>query len=190
MLEVISIENNKDSENSNNMLWKNLLIESYNAYRKLNDFRYDIESKNNLEEFWKLIESDVVHLVLKQNKFIGFFINTEHRANKEVSFKVFSHPLACPMSIRSITKAALFRAFMMFIEDPSLTELEFNTWHPSLATAVKRFVPDLEVTLINSKAIVCYKKISSKDLRSFSNTLLKYLDNTQQLKKNHYKILY
>ena len=190
MLEIISIENTLESENSNNNLWKDLVIESYNKYRKYNDFSSEVQNRKDLKEFWDLIKSNEIHLVLRQNKFIGFFINTYHNKNKEISFKVFAHPLACPMSIRSITKAALFRSFIVLIENKDIVNLEFVTWHPSLASAIKVFIPDLKITMINSSTIICSKEVVKKDLENFSTILLKYLDSTQQLKKNHYKILY
>ena len=94
------------------------------------------------------------------------------------------------MSIRSITKAALFRAFIIFIEDRSLNQLEFTTWHPSLVSLVKRFIPELQINLINSTTIICYKEITKLDLENFNKTLSRYLDDFKHLNKNHYKILY
>ena len=190
MLEIISINNNKESKNSNETLWKNLLIESYNKYRKYNDFSVELSVQDSIDLLFSTLKEDTIHIVLKRNKFIGFFINQIHTRNKEITFKVFSHPLSCPMSIRSITKAALFRAFIIFIEDRSLNQLEFTTWHPSLVSLVKRFIPELQINLINSTTIICYKEITKLDLENFNKILSRYLDDFKHLNKNHYKILY
>lgn len=191
MLEVLTI--NKDNDVSNIKLWKGLLIDSFNTFYKQNNYRHEIKDKKDLNEFWSFINQDFVHIVLKQNKFIGFFINKIHTSNQEISFQLFSHPLSCPMSLRSITKAALFRSFMLFLDSPGeFTNLEFTTWHPSLITVIKTFIPDIEVTMINSNNIICYKDIEHETLLSLKISILRYTDITdiQQYNKNKYKILY
>ena len=191
MLEVLTI--NKDNDVSNTKLWKGLLIDSFNTFYKQNNYRHEIKDKKDLNEFWSFINQDFVHIVLKQNKFIGFFINKIHTSNQEISFQLFSHPLSCPMSLRSITKAALFRSFMLFLDSPGeFTNLEFTTWHPSLITVIKTFIPDIEVTMINSNNIICYKDIEHETLLSLKISILRYTDITdiQQYNKNKYKILY
>lgn len=191
MLEIITL--NKKDDDSNNKLWKGLLIDSFNKFYKQNNYRYEIKEKSNLKEFWSFLDLEEVHIVLKQNKFIGFFINKIHTSNQEISFQLFSHPLSCPMSLRSITKAALFRSFMLFLDSPGeFTNLEFITWHPSLVTIIKTFIPDVEITMINSNNIICYKAVNYELLTSFRVLLLKYLDlkDIQQYNKNQYKILY
>ena len=191
MLEVLTI--NKDNDVSNIKLWKGLLIDSFNTFYKQNNYRHEIKDKKDLNEFWSFINQDFVHIVLKQNKFIGFFINKIHTSNQEISFQLFSHPLSCPMSLRSITKAALFRSFMLFLDSPGeFTNLEFTTWHPSLITVIKTFIPDIEVTMINSNNIICYKNIEHETLLSLKISILRYTDITdiQQYNKNKYKILY
>lgn len=193
MLEIITVKQSPETLEYNEHFWKDLLIDSYIKFYKQNDYRYSIDKneKTKLDVFWELLDVSEVHVVMKSSKFIGFFINTKHKGNKEISFKVFSHPLACPMSLRSITKAALFRAFMIFIEDlENYNELEFTTWHPSLISLIKTFIPDLEVTMINSSYIVGYKKILPEDLTSFKTTILRYLEIVEHPNKNQYKILY
>lgn len=193
MLEIITVEQSPETLEYNNHFWKDLLIDSYNKFHKHNDYKYSIykDARTSLDAFWELLDVSEVHVVMKSNKFIGFFINTKHRDNNEISFKVFSHPMSCPMSLRSITKAALFRSFMLFIEDlDTYSELEFTTWHPSLVTLIKNFIPDLEITMINSSYIVCYKKVTSKDISSFKTTISKYLEIVEHPNKNKFKILY
>ena len=82
---------------------------------------------------------------------------------------------------------------MLFLDSPGeFTNLEFITWHPSLVTIIKTFIPDVEITMINSNNIICYKAVNYELLTSFRVLLLKYLDlkDIQQYNKNQYKILY
>ena len=72
MLQVITI--NKSDTETNNKLWKDLLINAYNYTYKNNDFSEEI-TDNNLETFWNYLHTDTVQIVLRQNKFIGFFFN-------------------------------------------------------------------------------------------------------------------
>ena len=85
MLEIITL--NKKDDDSNNKLWKGLLIDSFNKFYRQNNYRYEIKEKSNLKEFWSLLDLEEVHIVLKQNKFIGFFINKIHTSNQEISFQ-------------------------------------------------------------------------------------------------------
>lgn len=191
MLEVITIENKKDSEKSNDAIWKDQVIASFNSFYKQNNFSESIDKKSSLEQFWSFIKTDKIHLVIKQNKFIGFFINVTHKSNKELSFMVFSHPNACPLSLRSILKCALFRSFILVSKTPSLYEnIEFVTWHPALVTVIKSLVPHVEVHYLNATYIICNITITQFIISLFNATISKYLENPQHLNENSYKILY
>ena len=75
MLEVLTIENKESFKNSNEAMWKDRIIDSFNAFYKQNNFPKPIDRKSTLDQFWSFISVDTIHLVIKQNKFIGFFIN-------------------------------------------------------------------------------------------------------------------
>lgn len=99
MLQVITID--KSETETNNKLWKDLLINAYNYTYKNNDFSKEI-TDDNLETFWNYLHTDSVQIVLRQNKFIGFFFNKINSINKEITFFLFIYSQACPMSSRSL----------------------------------------------------------------------------------------
>lgn len=187
MLEVITLYRNKDKE-YNDIQWKNLVIESFNNFYKQNDYLEEIDK--DFDIFWDTIDQDSIHLVIRQNKYVGFFINTYNSINKEISFQLFSHPLSCPMSLRSITKCALIRTFFQLKTNiDSYNVLEFITWHPSLLQVVKQLIPDVSIHMINSNYIIGVKTFSIKDIENIDKVLSVYVEDLAQSNNDFYRII-
>ena len=188
MLEIITI-NKDDNKEYNDIHWKDLVIDSFNNFHKQNDYQNEINK--NFEEFWSTLNVEKIHLVLRQNKYIGFFINTYNKINKEISFKLFSHPRSCPMSLRSITKAAIIRVLLeLKLNITDYNTLEFVTWHPSLLQVVKQLIPDVTIHMLNSNYIIGIKIFSINEVENINTVVSKYIDITEQYNNDFYKIIY
>lgn len=164
-------------ENISSRLTKDIIL-SFNNYNEQNNIDDEITS---IDELFDSITSNEIYVVLKNYKFIGIFFHTFDDINKEISFKIFIHPRACPKSNVSLIKCATTNTFIKFLDNrPAYDKFEFATNHPILASTVKMFLPSLEVTNVLSEMIICFKKISDKDYSYFSNFIRSYtVSNTQ-----------
>lgn len=136
--------------------WKSILIESFNHSYKANGYKEDIE-RHRLDMFWETINKEAVYIVIRQNKAVGFFFIEGE------GFKLFMYPRACPMSLRSILKCALFKIMEMSLEDSSIQMIKFNTWHPSLVSLVKTYLPTAKITTYSPTDYECVYTITEQD---------------------------
>lgn len=161
-----------------------LLIDTYETSSDVNG--YPVKDLNSIEDFWKNVSSPLVHIVLKNNKFIGFFTNKV--THNKVSFDIFVFSRACPLSARSLTKAGLYRSLMLYLEDPQIHKLEFVTHHPSLATVIKQTVPNVKFHYTSNTHIFCeIINLGHKDIVKIKEHLDKVLSIPYD--KNKYNIL-
>ena len=187
MLEVITI--NKNEKEVNEIQWKDLLIDAYNNTYKNNDFNIEITRKTDLDDFWTNLDSDVAHVVLKQNKFIGFFIRQINETNKEISFKIFVYSRACPMSLRSLTKCALISCLLVYLENQNtIDKFEFVTWHPSLISVVKNFLT-LKTHFITSNYIIGYSSFKEENPETLDLLVKKYLEDSTNINYDKFRVI-
>lgn len=179
MLQVLTIY--KSDVGTNNSNWKDLLIDSYNYVHKSNDFPDEIEDTKDLNEFWKYLNRDNVQIVLRQNKYIGFFYNPYDSLNKTISTVLFPYSRACPMASRSLAKCGIIRSLLMYLYSNHIIEkFEFHTWHPSLVQVAKTLLP-VQVHSVTSDYFVAYSELNATMITVLSKILISYLeihDNT------------
>lgn len=87
-----------------------------------------------LEDCCELPVEGDIYMVLKSDRFIGFF-NTP----RDKSFEIHVYPRACPMSAKTILRCALLHT-MREGED-----ILFSTYHPTLVTTALYLLPDMKV---------------------------------------------
>lgn len=117
--------------------WDDILIDSFNYCGK----QYDYKEVDNIEQFWNIIGKESVYVCINQNRAIGFFFL---EGDTDLTFKLFMYPRACPMSLRSLLKAALYR-FMLETTKSDISSLRFKTWHPSILSLAKMYFPDATI---------------------------------------------
>lgn len=190
MLQIITI--NKSEQESNEKLWKDLLINAYNYTHKNNDFSEKILN-NDLESFWNFLGTDTVQIVLRQNKFIGFFVNKINTINKEITFFLFMYSQACPMASRSLMKAAVIRSLLIVFNNKNnlIDKLEFFTWHPSLVHVARTIIP-ITTHMITSDYIVCYLSFdnSLEDLTKDKLKLYLGVEDYHTIDHDNFKVFY
>ena len=189
MLQVITID--KSETETNNKLWKDLLINAYNYTYKNNDFSKEI-TDNNLETFWNYLSTDTVQIVLRQNKFIGFFFNKINSINKEITFFLFIYSQACPMSSRSLMKCAVIRSLLISKKKKKdINKLEFFTWHPSLIHVARNIIP-ITTHMITSDYIVCYLPFDNllEDLTKNKLKLYLGVEDYHTIDSDNFKVFY
>ena len=189
MLQVITVD--KSETETNNKLWKDLLINAYNYTYKNNDFSEEI-TDNNLETFWNYLHTDTVQIVLRQNKFIGFFFNKINSINKEITFFLFIYSQACPMSSRSLIKCAVIRSLLIsFKNKKDINKLEFFTWHPSLIHVARNIIP-ITTHMITSDYIVCYLPFDNllEDLTKNKLKLYLGVEDYHTIDIDNFKVFY
>lgn len=164
------------------------IIESYNNYYENNDYKEEVK-KLDIEALWNILEVDSLFIVIRNLRFIGFFIIKKHDLNKEISFQIFLSPFACPKSNVSLTKCAVSRCLLEFVDNPSYIHLEFITSHPLLASAVKTFVPTLEITMITPRHIICHRQIQDRELLYFKSFIKAYIISETPENYNSYELL-
>lgn len=186
MLETITI--NKYDNKFNEVQWGSLLLDSYNNTRTNNDYT---EEALNLDDFWRILDLEEIHIVLKQNKFIGFFIRLFNEINKEISFKIFVYSRACPMSLRSLTKCATISVLVYYFKNnTNIEKLEFTTWHPSLVNVVKNFI-NITTHYITSDHIICYISLSDIDKQALEHLLKEYTkEDISNINYDSFKVIY
>lgn len=151
------------------------IVESYNNYYTNNDYLEEV-LKLDIDSLWNIIDVENIYIVVRNYRFIGFFIIKTHDANREVSFQIFLSSFACPKSNVSLTKCAVSSCLLMFTQNPGkYSFLEFVTGHPLLASAVKTMVPTLEITMITPRHIVCHREIQDQELNYFRTFIKSYM---------------
>ena len=180
MLELKTIyKNSKELK-----FYEELIVDSFNNTRKINNYSTNI---NHIDELWDILNIDYICIVLRQNKYIGFILNNIHKNNKEISFQIFVYSRACPMSLRSLTKCALFRSMYIIKDDPDLLFFEFVTHHPALVTVIKSyFLNFLETHYLNSNYIICNLNINSEIRNIINSHINKYIGSDYN--KNNFKL--
>lgn len=174
-------------DNLDENLIKNV-VKSYNNYYELNNYEEDIGSLEH-KKLWEILGVNSLYTVIKDNRFLGFFILKIHTTNQEISFQIFLSPLACPKSNMSLIKAAMSKSFSLFLQYPEkYKHFEFISGHPILVTTVKTLLPKISSYMINPNHIVCYKEIKEEDLLYIKNFLTSYT-KTDDYKYNSYELL-
>lgn len=184
MLKIIK----QSKTNLDSSLIKNIM-QSFNNYHLQNDYPEELPMQD-IEGLWSLLGVEELYIVLRNYKLIGFFNHKIHKANKEVSFEIFLSPLACPKSNVSMIKCAVANSMILFKEHPEEYQcLEFTTNHPILASAVKTFVPTLEVHMLTPSRIICNKEIGPSELRYFEAFIKSYIASDSLENYNSYELL-
>ena len=163
------------------------IVESYNNYYTNNDYSEEV-LKLDMDSLWNIIDVEHLFIVIRNHRFIGFFIIKTHELNKEISFQIFLSSFACPKSNVSLTKCAVSRCLLEFVNNPEYRYLEFVTGHPLLASAVKDFVPSLEITMITPRHIVCHKEINDSELLYFRTFIKSYMTPETPDNYNSYEL--
>lgn len=104
-----------------------------------------------LEECCELPVEGDIYMVLKSDRFIGFF-NTP----RDKSFEIHVYPRACPMSAKTILRCALLHT-MREGED-----ILFTTYHPTLVTTALYLLPDMKVVQYSPSDIECSYKANKE----------------------------
>lgn len=169
-------------------LWSNILIDSFNYSQK--KYGYNIELNKDINLFWDTIQKDFVYVVLKQNKGIGFLFFDLKENN--LSFKLFVYSKACPMSLRTLLKAAIFRFMLETLKDNSnVNSISFYTWHPSIVSLAKMYLSRLKITMYTPSDIDCHlDNITEEEKEFFKKVLNKNIkQNTNNEKYDEFKII-
>ena len=150
-------------------LWSNILIDSFNYSQKKYGYNIDLDKDINL--FWDTIQRDFVYVVLKQNKGIGFLFFDLKEDN--LSFKLFVYSKACPMSLRTLLKVAIFRFMLETLKEESdVKSLSFYTWHPSIVSLAKMYLPKLQVNMHTPSDIDCSNNLVTPEEKEFFKNIL------------------
>ena len=150
MIEVIKLSKEDPSIDK---LWSNILTDSFNYSQKKYGYNKDIGK--DIKLFWETVQKDFVYVVIKQNKGIGFlFFDLKDNV---LSFKLFMYSRACPMSLRTLLKVAIFRFMLETLKEESdIKSLSFYTWHPSIISLAKMYLPKLQITMYTPSDIDCF----------------------------------
>lgn len=146
MLEVV-----KASE----LTWDNLLLHSFN--HSCDKYGYD-----EVDRYNQIRELGEIYVVLREDRFIGFFLYGD-------DFKLFMYPRACPMSLRSLLKAALLRTML---DNPKT--IVFSTWHPSLVSYARTILPNMRVDIHSPSDMECtatgdFSVVLQKEIEDYPN---------------------
>lgn len=152
-------------------LFGHILIDSFNYVRKNYGYTEEVDL-HRLDRFWEIIDKEFVYVIIKQNKAIGFLFFLYHSEIKSLSFRLFVYSKACPMSLRSLLKVALFR-FMLEVtsKQTDIEKLSFSTWHPSIVSLTKMYLPDLIISTYSPSDFECTKIVNEKDITYFTSIL-------------------
>lgn len=164
-----------------------LLLDSYNYDCKQND----LTNASSIEKIRAKLQTDHVYVVFRLSKFVGFFVNPTNLTVKEVSFKLFRYPQACPMSARSLVKAAFIRALLIGVLDrENFDRIEFVLWHLGFTHVVRSIIPLVEIHNITVDHIIGFYKLE-KSTEEYLKILYKYLGvhGKEQINTEDFKVV-
>lgn len=153
-----------------------LLLDSFNNDCSHNGYT----AVNSLEDMFKRIGTTMVLVVFRLSKYIGFFFNPI--VDDKVGIKLFRFSYSCPMSSRSLIKAAFLRSIGLCINNQEhISSVDFSVWHPSLTHILKAIIPFIKIDNINSDYIVCHYTFKEEDIPKLVIILSKYLGNPEEI---------